>query len=74
MAAGKTFKRDIERKLAKLLNRKTGEKIEKEDLQILSLGIKYLAVSAKMDEEEWGKELGGLDDEGGEPDEPEIDN
>lgn len=73
MAAGKTFKRDIERKLAKLLNRKTSEKIEKEDLQILSLGIKYLAVSAKMDEEEWGKELGGLD-EGGEPDEPEIDN
>ena len=38
----------VEKKLKKLLNPENGAKPDKEELQVLSLSIKYLAVKAKF--------------------------
>ena len=68
------IKREVENKLVKLLKVKKGEeKPEKEELQIVSLAIKFLAVSAKLEESDYGADLKSLNEEGGEELEPEID-
>jgi len=59
------IRKAIEDKLWDLLKGRRnwkGEKepIQKEELVSLSLGIKYLAVSAKLNEGEYGKDLAGL--------------
>ena len=68
------IKREVENKLVKLLKTKKGdEKPEKEELQIVSLAIKFLAVSAKLEESEYGADLESLNGKGGEELESEID-
>lgn len=47
----------VETKLKKLLNPENGAKPDKDDLLVLSLSIKYLAVKAKLGEEDWGNDL-----------------
>lgn len=47
----------VEAKLKKLLNPDGGAPPAKEELQVLSLSIKYLAVKAKLGEEDWGSDL-----------------
>jgi len=64
------IKKAVERRLVKLLNEAQDGK---EGLQALSLSIKYLAVSAKMDEAEYGSDLEKLNKEGGDDNESEID-
>ena len=54
------IRKAVEDKLSEVL--RGIKEIKKEELQALSLGIKYLAVSAKLGEQEWGKDLGGLVD------------
>lgn len=61
------IKRAVEKKIADLL-KKGSQAPTKEELQILTLGVKYLAVAAKLDEGEWGGDLAGL-----QPDENEDD-
>ena len=71
----------IEDKLYDLLKPKRDwkgdkEQIKKEELVALSLGIKYLAVSAKLSEQEYGSDIPGLADpekEGGLEDESDND-
>jgi len=54
----------VERGLESLLKSKTAT--AKEKLQALNVSVKYLAVSAKIDEESWGSDLDkDLDLEGG---------
>lgn len=69
------IKRAVETKLIALLKDKNKEPPKKEDLTVLGYGIKYLAVSAKLEESEYGKELMGLEheEEGGETNEPTDD-
>jgi hypothetical protein len=55
MSSSDDIQRSVERKLKDLL--KNGTEAKKEDLQVLSLSIKYLAVKAKLSEEDWGKDL-----------------
>ena len=55
-----SIQKSVESKLERMLG-KTADKPEKEELQVVSLAIKYLAVSAKLDEGNWGGELGGLE-------------
>ena len=55
------IQKSVEKKLEALL-RKDADKPEKEELQVLSIAVKYLAVSAKLDEGDWGGELKGLED------------
>lgn len=58
----------VENKLVTLL-KKRGEAVTKEELQTLSIAVKFLAVSVKMDMDEWGSGIDDLDkDEGGEND------
>lgn len=66
------IKREVESKLVKLLRLKKEDKPEKEELQVMSLAIKFLAVSAKLEESEYGADLDKLT-EGGDDNEPEID-
>lgn len=65
------IKRAVETKLIALLKNKGEEPPKKEDLTVLGYGIKYLAVSAKLEESEYGKELMDLEheQEGGETNE-----
>lgn len=68
------IKREVESKLVKLLRLKKEDKPEKEELQVMSLAIKFLAVSAKLSEEEYGADLNKLIEEGGDDEnESEID-
>jgi hypothetical protein len=50
-----------------------GDKVQiaKEEIVVLSLGIKYLAVSAKLSEQEFGTEIPGLTQPGDEAGEDE---
>ena len=57
------IKRAVETKLISLLKNKDGEAPKKEDLTVLGYGIKYLAVSAKLEESEFGKDLIELEQE-----------
>jgi 2-iminoacetate synthase ThiH len=68
------IKKAVEDRLYDILRRpRDGEKkkdVPKEEIVALSLAIKYLAVSAKLGEAEWGKDLqelqeSGLDDSAG---------
>ena len=56
MATSNEIQRSVEKKLKALLAANAGEP-KKEELQVLSLSIKYLAVKAKLSEEEWGTDL-----------------
>lgn len=67
------IKRAVENKLVDLL-KKNGKKPEKEDLQVLGLSVKYLAVAAKLDESAWGSDLDKLDEGGEMDDDAETDN
>ena len=69
------IKRAVEQKLIGLLKNKNDESPKKEDLTVLGYGIKYLAVSAKLEESEFGKELMDLEQEqeGGDTNEPTDD-
>ena len=61
------IKKAVEQKLYELLKKpKDGEKKDtpKEEIVALSLAIKYLAVSVKLGEAEWGKDLEGLEETG----------
>jgi hypothetical protein len=53
------IKKSVESKLVEML-KKGGEGPKKEDLQVLSIAVKYLAVEAKLNEAEWGSDLSGL--------------
>lgn len=61
------IKKAVESKLIDML-KKHGEKPTKEDLQVTTLGVKYLAVAAKLDEADFGKDLDDLTKD--EPEEP----
>lgn len=67
------IKRAVENKLVDLL-KKNGKKPEKEDLQVLGLSVKYLAVAAKLDESAWGSDLDKLDEGGEMDDDAETDS
>lgn len=54
------IRKAVEDKLSEVL--RGLKEIKREELQALSLGIKYLAVSAKLGEQEWGKDIAGLAD------------
>jgi hypothetical protein len=59
-----TIKAAVENKLVDLLERRAEQaEPSKSDIQILTLGVKYLAVAAKLDEADFGKDLPGLDEE-----------
>ena len=60
MAQKSKIQKSVEIKLEALL-KKDADKPEKEELQVLSIAVKYLAVSAKLDEGDWGAELSGLE-------------
>jgi hypothetical protein len=55
------IKKAVETKIADLL-KKHAVAPTKEELQVLTLGVKYLAVAAKLDEGDWGKELADLEE------------
>jgi len=67
MASKSKIQKSVESKLERLLSAKQAEKPEKEELQIVSLAIKYLSVAAKLDESNWGEELTGLESKGLDP-------
>lgn len=56
------IKKAIENKLWNLLKDNSKGEVPKEQLQAVSLGIKYLAVSAKLGEADWGKDIAKLGD------------
>lgn len=58
------IKKAVEDKLWSILAKRSPESKAppKEDLQAISLAIKYLAVSAKLGEADWGRDLQGLTD------------
>lgn len=58
------IKKAVERKIVDLLQ-KGALSPTKEELQVLTLGVKYLAVAAKLDESEYGKDLDALGDDDG---------
>ena len=67
------IRRAVEDKLWEVLKGKKtwdGQKvpIDKDELLAVSLGIKYLAVSAKLSEQEFGKDLGDLNKAGDDQD------
>jgi hypothetical protein len=73
------IRKAIEDKLYDLLRTKRDwkgdkEQINKEELLALSLGIKYLAVSAKLSEQEFGTGIPGLSEPGDEELENESDD
>lgn len=53
------IKKAVENKLIDML-KKGGDKPSKEELQVTTLGVKYLAVAAKLDEADFGKDLDDL--------------
>ncbi len=64
------IKKAVEAKIVDLL-KKGAAKPEKEELQVLTLGVKYLAVAAKLEEAEFGKDLGELIED--DPDDKTVD-
>ncbi len=63
MAQKSRIQRRVESKLEDLLQ-KDAKKPEREELQVLSIAVKYLAVNAKLDEHNWGDDLPGLEENG----------
>ena len=61
MPSKSRIQKSVEKKLSDLL--RGDNKPERGELQLLSVAVKYLAVLAKLDEGEWGGDLGTLDDE-----------
>lgn len=53
------IKKAVEKKLGDLL-KKDAKEPTKADLQVLTLSLKYLAVAAKLDEADFGKDLDEL--------------
>lgn len=60
MASKSRIQKSVEKKLDSML--RGDNKPERGELQLLSVAVKYLAVLAKLDEGEWGGDLGTLDD------------
>jgi hypothetical protein len=67
------IKRAVENKLIAML-KKDAPNPTKESLQVTTLGVKYLAVAAKLDEAEFGKDLDELGKDGGDPEQEKLDD
>jgi hypothetical protein len=72
MPVSDSIKVSVERKLRELM--KKGATPSKEELQTLNIAVKYLSVLAKLSEDDWGKDLADLNEEGGKPDELDDDS
>ncbi len=72
MPINDSFKKAVEKRLRKLLERK--DLSSKEELSALNTSIKYLAVLAKLETEEWGKDLDDLNEEDEKGGKDEFDN
>ena len=75
MPVSQSIKNSVESKLRTLL--KKGAKFDRDELAVVNAAIKYLAVSAKLDESSYGVDLDKLieeDEEKGEDNESGDDN
>lgn len=72
MPINDSIKNSVERKLRELM--KKGATPSKEELQTLNIAVKYLSVMAKLEEAEWGSDLGDLNEEDEKGGKDEFDN